>query len=165
MCKILVIYETDTRAGVPGVVRAVARAASDAGAEVLLRPLDEAGLRDVHWADALALGIEGRGATLPRAAKRWLDALGFSGWRAFHGKSGCVFATATAEMANPGDTAAACRMVARILGARGMEAVTPAELEAAPPTRGAEGAALGHALAIRLARRQLPAALTAGERA
>ncbi|MDZ7749222.1 MAG: hypothetical protein U5K43_10630 [Halofilum sp. (in: g-proteobacteria)] len=92
MCRILLLYETDAPSGSSAVAGAVARGAEAAGAEVRLRPLAEAGLQDIAWADALALGIEGRGATLPVEAKRWLDGLGFSGWRAFRDKPGCVFA-------------------------------------------------------------------------
>ena len=125
MCRILVVYEPDSLERASSVVEAVEKGARETGAEVRVAPLGAAGVRDIEWADALALGVEGRGFGLPREAKRWMDALGFSGWRAFRDKAGCVFPT-TARAGT--ETDAACRMLARILRTRGMEACTPQDL-------------------------------------
>lgn len=143
MCKILLLFQYDARGRVPAVVAEAGAAAEANGADLRVRPIDSAGARDVAWADAMAIGIDGRDEALPADTKHWLDALGFSGWRHLQRKPGCVFAT----LARGGDAAAACRMVARILRSRGMEAVTPIELDVAEPAHAHDGAPLGAAFA------------------
>lgn len=149
MCTLLVVYEPDGLDRVPPTVEAVAEGAREGGAEVHLRSLAEAVTRDVEACDALMLGIEERASGVPPAAKRWLDALGFTGWRAFRDKRGCVFATRSQATEVGG-----CGALARVLEARGMRAVTPADMGCAPPvgTQGASGRA-AQALGLRFARR------------
>jgi hypothetical protein len=90
-----------------------------------MQALDDTRPEDVRWADSLALGIEGLEDGVPRAAKVWLDTLGFSGWRAFRNKRGCVFATRFLEEDH---THRACRVLASRLSARGMDPSTPQDL-------------------------------------
>ncbi len=143
MCKILVVFEYNERRCVPEAASAVAACAEGDGLEVRLRALDAAGLRDITWADALAFGIDGRGAGLPAETKRWLDALGFSGWRHLRDKVGCVLGT----QGRGSDSAAACGMVARVFRSRGMETVTPAELGVPEPPQDDDGTAIGQTFA------------------
>lgn len=140
MCRILVVFEYNEREAVPESVSAVAACAEGDGAEVRLRAIEAASLRDITWADALAFGIDGREASLPPEAKRWLDALGFGGWHHLRDKAGCVFAT----QGRGRESAAACGMAARILRARGMETVTPAELGVPEPPHDDDGTAVAH---------------------
>lgn len=139
MCKILVVFEYNERGCVPEAAAAVAKCAESDGLEVRLRALEAAGLRDIAWADALAFGIDGREACLPVETKRWLDALGFSGWRHLRDKAGCVFAT----RGRGSDSAKACRVVAQTFRSRGMETVTPAELGVPEPPHDDDGTAVG----------------------
>lgn len=154
MCKVLVLHESGPRADLDDLADAAAAVASGAeaaGAVVGLGPLADAALADIVWADALALGIEARGSDLPREVKRWLDGLGFSGWRGvLEGKPACVFPAGRAASA---EMDAACRITARVLGARGMNAITAADLEA----DGVDRRTLGHILGARFALRCLPA--------
>jgi multimeric flavodoxin WrbA len=144
MLRVLVLYEEDAIARAPRMARAIAQGSQESGADVRLAPLSEAGVDDVKWADALALGIEGRDNGVPQAAKQWLDALGFAGWRVFRKKSSCVFAT------HPWDGRGAhtsCRALARLLDARGMYTSTAADLgiHAAESSATAIGRRLGTA--------------------
>ncbi len=143
MCKILVVFEYNERGGVPEAASAVAACAEGDGAEVRLRALEAASLRDITWADALAFGIDGREASLPPETKRWLDALGFGGWQHLRDKAGCVFAT----QGGGSDSAAACGLAARIFRSRGMETVTPAELGVPEPPHEDDGTAVGQTFA------------------
>lgn len=143
MCKTLVVFEYNDRGGVPEAALVVAACAEGHGAEVRLRALEAAGLRDISWADALAFGIDGRGARLPAEAKHWLDALGFGGWRHLRDKVGCVFAT----RGRGSDSAAVCGLAARIFRSRGMETVTPAELGVPEPPHDDDGTAVGDTFA------------------
>lgn len=144
MCRILVVFEEyNERGSVPGSASAVAACAEGDGAEVRLRALEAAGLRDIAWADALAFGIDGRRARLPPEIKRWLDALGFGSWHDLRDKAGCVFAT----QGRGSDAATSCRMVARILRSRGMETVTAAELELPEPPHDDDGTVIGQTFA------------------
>ena len=141
MTRVLLVFEHDDRGRLPDAVSAAAAAAEGAGAELRLRALEASGARDIAWADAMALGIDGRGAALPAQTKCWLDGLGFGGWRHLRDKPGCVFAT----RARGGDSAAACRMVARILRSRGMDTVTPVELDVPGTVSGDDGGRVGAA--------------------
>jgi len=145
----LILYETDAIGRPPSVAEHVAEGARSAGADVRMAPLAEAGLEDVRWADALAVGASGEGATLPREAKRWMDALGFSGWRVLRGKRGCVFPTR-----RPGgaDTASACRMLARILAARGMATAGASDMSIADRRYGEDAATRGRMIGSTFAR-------------
>lgn len=143
MSRILVVFEYDERGFVPAAAAAVAGCVEGDGLEVRLRALEAAGLRDITWTDALAFGIDGREACLPARTKRWLDALGFSGWRHLREKAGCVFAT----RGSGSDSTAACRMVAQAFRSRGMETVTPAELGVPEPPHDDDGTAVGQACA------------------
>lgn len=150
MCNILVLYESAPWAGSDDSASAVANGAEAAGADVVLASFGEAALADITWADALALGIDARGSNLPWQVKRWLDALGFSGWRGvLKGKPACVFAAG--RQGGP-DADSACRATARVLEARGMNAVIPSELEAG----GVDRRTLGHILATRFPERRPP---------
>jgi len=120
----LIIFEADRRGRPAATARALAAGAGAAGTDIRLTSPEDTGAGDVRWADALALGISGRGAVLPREAKRRLDTLGFAGWRAFRGKPGCVFATTDRASA---DSDAACRMLARLLERRRMATWTTAD--------------------------------------
>lgn len=154
MCRILMLVESDLRTGPRLVASRVADSAAAAGAEVRRRDLAEAGPCDVAWADALALGIAARGGPRPHETKRWLDSLGFAGWRALREMPGCVFA---ADLAAGPVATAACRTAARVLGARGMRVFLPTELDAGDPDEEAAWSALGRVLATRLAPRRPPA--------
>ncbi len=150
MCNILVLYESAPWAGSEECASEVASGAEAAGADVALASFGEAALADIAWADALALGIDARGSNLPWQVKRWLDALGFSGWRGvLKGKPACVFAAG--RQGGP-DADAACRATARVLEARGMNAVIPPELEAGSVDRHT----LGHILETRFPERRSP---------
>lgn len=147
MCKLLVLYEYGPRADLADAAAAVMSGAEAAGAVVGLAPLGDATFADIVWADALALGIEARGSDLPREVKRWLDALGFSGWRGvLDGKPACVFA---ARLSASAEVDAACRITARVLGTRGMNAITAADLVAGGADRRTLGSILGARFAIR----------------
>lgn len=141
MLRVLVVYEADVLGRPPEIARDIARGVEDSGADVRTKALGEAGLRDLQWADTLALGIEGRETGLPQAVKHWLDALGFPGWRAFRNKSGFVFATRPRDHASAQTT---CRILAHLMNERGMDTSTPADLG----LRGkmARGKAIGRAL-------------------
>lgn len=141
MLRVLVVYETDALGRPPAIAQDIARGAEESGAEVRTEALDEADLNDIRWADAVALGIEGRDSRPPHAVKHWLDAFGFSGWRAFRNKSGFVFATRPRDHASAQTT---CRMLARLLNERGMEASTPSDL--GMHGRMARGRAIGREL-------------------
>lgn len=151
MCNILVLYESAPPAGLDDGASAVANGAEAAGANVALASFGEAALADIAWADGLALGIDARGSNLPWQVKRWLDALGFSGWRGvLNGKPACVFAAG--RQGSP-DADVACQATARVLEARGMNAVIPSELEAG----GVDRHTLGHILGTRFPERRPPA--------
>ena len=152
MCRILLLYEHESLGGPPGIVRSVARGAERAGAEVRMRTMADAGRQDIRWADALALAIGGN--RLPSEVKAWLDALGFSGWRALRDKRGCVF---TADPMREDGSVRAVRSAVHLLAARGMHIVPAGELGLEQPSADSDGAAIGHALATRLAERRPPA--------
>jgi|GEM_PF-4190844 hypothetical protein len=143
MCRILVVFEYNERGSVPEAASAVAACAEGDGVEVRMQVLEAAGLEDIMWADALAFGIDGRGARRPPEIKRWLDALGFSGWQHLRDKAGCVFAT----RGPASDSAEACRMAARMFRSRGMETVTAAELKVPEPPYDDDGTAIGQTFA------------------
>ncbi len=123
MCKLLIVFESDGLARPPGLIRAVAGSARTEGTEVRLRALPDVRLRDVDWADRLALAIRARGEDVPPAVKAWVDGLGFSGWRVFRDKPGCVIPITGPDLAHP-DAPPVCRAVANFLAARGMSPVT-----------------------------------------
>lgn len=142
MLRVLVVYETDIVGRIPTAAQDLARGVEELGANVRIQALNEADLDDLRWADALALGIEGREGRLPQEAKHWLDVLGFSGWRALLNKRSCVFATRSRD----NDTShIACRVLASSLRTRGMDACTPAELGLRESM--ADGKAIGRRLA------------------
>jgi multimeric flavodoxin WrbA len=130
------------------VIEAVADGGREAGAEIRLRSLAEAVTRDVEACDAIVLGVEEQESRMPPAAKRWLDALGFTGWRAFRDKRGCVFATRSQTTGEGG-----CVALARVLEARGMRALMPWDLGCTPPLDARAGSVeAAHALGVRFAR-------------
>ncbi len=153
MCRVLVVFEYNERGYVPEAASAVAACGAGAGLEVRLRALEAAGLRDISWADALAFGVDGREARLPAATRRWLDALGFSGWRHLRDKAGCVFAT----RGGGSNSAAACQVVARNFRLHGMETVTPAEIGVPEPPHDDYGRAIGQTFARWCARLKVAA--------
>ena len=123
-----------------------------------LRTLTDVRLRDVDWADHLALGIRGRGEYVPPAVKAWVDGLGFSDWRVFRDKTGCMIPIAGHDLADP-DAPPACRAVVHFLAARGMPAVSAggAELRAVEPRT--DGTEPGYRLGAALARAHQPVAV------
>lgn len=125
MLRVLLVYETDSLGRTPSMVHDIAHGAEESGAKVRIESLSEAKPSEVQWADVVAVGIEGHESGLPRAAKRWLDTFGFSGWRAFRHKTGFVFTTRAGDKARADTT---CCILARRLGERGMDTSTPADL-------------------------------------
>jgi multimeric flavodoxin WrbA len=122
MCKLLILLDADDLVRLPAMIREVANGARTAGAEVRLRTLTDARLRDIEWADRLALGIRIRGGGVPPAVKRWVDGLGFCGWRVFRGKPGWVIPIAGHDVATSA-APPACHAAAHLLATRGMSPV------------------------------------------
>lgn len=155
MCKLLMVLEADDLARPPSVLRALAGRARTEDAEVRLRTLTDVRLRDIDWADHLALGVRARGGHVPAAVKAWVDGLGFTGWRVFRDKPGCVIPIARHDPADP-DAPPAGRAVVHFLAARGMPAVSAggAELRGVEPRT--DGTEPGYRLGAALARAHQP---------
>lgn len=157
MCRLLIVLEADDLVRLPTMIREVAGGARTLGAEVRLRTLTDARLRDIEWADRLALGIRIRGGGVPPAVKRWVDGLGFSGWRVFRNKPGCVIPIAGHDTATSA-TPPACHAAAHLLAARGMSPITAGHTGIASPERRNDGAEPGYRLGAAVARAHEPMA-------
>jgi NAD(P)H dehydrogenase (quinone) len=91
--KVLIIYSSKegNTAGMAGFVGEGARTVADT--EVRIRPVAEATLDDLYWAEGVACGSPTNMGTLSWEMKRFWDETGSDGWGKLDGRIGCAFSS------------------------------------------------------------------------
>ena len=92
MAKILILYYSRT-GNTAKMARYVAEGAEEVpGAEIRLKPVDQASKDDIYWCDGIALGSPTQLGTVAAEMKQFWEGL-LPDWQKIDGKIGCAFSS------------------------------------------------------------------------
>lgn len=94
MVKILIVYDSHTK-NTEAMAKAVEQGAKNAGAEVLLKKVNKAGMEDLEWADGIVLGSPTYFGNMTGRMKSFVDkSVSLYGEGKLRDKVGAAFASA-----------------------------------------------------------------------